>query len=185
MIINIAGTSGSGKSTIVRSIIEAADKVKEHSEGKKILGYTCFGLGSKPLFIVGPYNKPSGGADNIQPLSEVFEQVLIAYTVENNVLFEGLLVSRSKGRLLELWKSINCRDFYIHQLTTSLDDCIHSINLRRQARGNDKPVDCHRTAETFKRVNKICKDLAGMGVPVIRGTRAETLEAILKRLRAT
>lgn len=188
MIINIGGTSGSGKSTIVRALIDDAPGSKGEicEVGGKLIGHRINGYGDKTLHIVGPYNKPTGGCDNISPLYNVFDIVKHEYGNsgnKHNVLFEGLLVSRSKGRLVDLWDHINRKDFYVYKLNTSLEDCIKSIEMRRMAKGNKKPVNSQRTEETFHRVNKIYADLKALGIPVEEGTRAEIYVRILKRLR--
>lgn len=138
---------------------------------------------SKQLAVIGPYEKPTGGADCVTPLSRVFEEVKKEYEDSFNVIFEGLLISRSKGRTIDLWEHMGRKDLHIIHLTTPLELCLLSIEERRRARGNKKPVDPARTSETFNRVLKITKDLEQIGIPVTYCGRELVLGTILNLLR--
>ena len=67
MIVNIRGTSGSGKSTIVVRVCGLYDKKTPHFlEGRKNPYYYVFEKeGHKPLAILGHYESPCGGCDTI------------------------------------------------------------------------------------------------------------------------
>lgn len=188
MIINIAGTSGSGKSTAIRAIMAQLYGVNafyENQYAKRPLGYWAHTSKDswKKVVIVGPYQSSTGGCDSLPNLKLVFDTVLQFATVGAHVLFEGLLVSRSKGRMVRLWHQFNSRDLYVYHLCTSFEDCIEGINARRRERGEMEPVDLRRTAETYYRVLKIVTDLENLGVPVKHVSREEVVPMILEQLR--
>ncbi len=185
MIINIAGTSGAGKSTAMRAIKSQfswiAPYYLEYNQDK-IMGY-CGYLNNKKTVIIGSYASPTGGCDNIPNLQMVFQDVEEFARQGIDVLFEGLLVSRSKGRLLRLYHQFNPRNLFVYYLVTPLEDCIEGINQRRRERGELEPVNRQRTEETFNRVKKIVGDLKALGVPVYFVTRDEVVERILEQLQ--
>lgn len=182
MIINIRGTSGSGKSTIVKQFLNKVPRVPYSKQSfmidSKIYGYYCTIENRMVLSVIGSYEKPTGGCDNISPLSEVFEQVLTEHKSGNHVLFEGLLVSRSKGRVIDLYNLVGGDQLHIIHLTTPLEECLKGIEERRLAKGNTKPVNPFRTEETFNRVAKITRDLEILGVPTYYLNREQALPKI-------
>lgn len=181
-VINISGTSGSGKTTIVRQLLNQCSRSPIVTD-YKIQGYYVWKLGIMPTVIVGSYEKPTGGCDTISPITEVFKKVLYYHEKENcNVIFEGLLISRSKGRMIALWNDLGQQDLFIYHLTTSIEDCMEGIRQRRALKGNNKPVDPKRTLETYYRVAKITGDLKALGIPVEYTMREEALQKIIDRL---
>lgn len=181
MIINIRGTSGSGKTTVVRKLLNIARPACPYHDGspsEKIEGYYCGGLAPVTTAIIGSYAKPTGGSDGIKPLSRVFEQVKWQHDNGLHVVFEGLLVSRSKGRIIDLWEAMHRKNFYILHLTTPFETCLEGIRERRLARKNTKPVDPQRTRETYERAAKITRDLEALGMPVKYVTRDEALQKV-------
>lgn len=141
MIINLRGTSGSGKSYIIKKIMGLFDVVDPiHIEGRQQPYH--YHLWSKkrgrPVFVIGHYETPCGGADTIKTFEEVLEMIDYADYFGFDVLFEGLLFSPDTWRLeLRYKRGI---DVKIVALTTSLEDCIASVEKRRRARGNNKPL---------------------------------------------
>jgi hypothetical protein len=177
-VINIRGTSGSGKSTIVKKLLDKHYHRPLLDAADNIDGYfiPSNNIDKLSTVVIGPYNKPTGGCDNISPLSDVFESV---YTESGyHVIFEGLLVSRSKGRVIDLWNLLDKKDLHIIHLTTSLEECLKGIEARRLAKGNVKPVNPFRTEETYTRVAKITRDLEFLGIPTYYLSREQALPKI-------
>jgi hypothetical protein len=161
MIINPRGTSGSGKTTIVRGFFDAAtSKTSLGDNPKKPEGYDLVIPGvHRHVYIVGSYENVCGGCDGIGTQDEVCERVR-AYAEFGHVVFEGLLVSASFARYAELdceMKEKHGQNTIWAFLDTPLDVCLERINSRRQARGQMEPVNpenstskwhgCRRTAE--------------------------------------
>ena len=189
MIVNIRGTSGSGKTTVVRQFLKFATtktRVKERNSAK-IIGYMIeIGL-DRPVFVMGPYEeKSSGGCDNFRDLAKVFSEVHYWHEHGFHVIFEGLLISRSKGRVIELWNALGRKNLLILHLMTPLEDCLEGIRQRRMQRSNFKPVDRARTEETFHRAYQISRALIELGIPgalINRNTAAEQIKDILQNER--
>jgi len=138
MIINIAGTSGAGKTTVVRHLIARSRYVmtmrrQDHKEFGRIVHYR-----ERSIFIAGRYDEvDSGGCDCIQKVdfwyNTVWEQ---AQTYD--VVFEGLFVM-NHTRGLDLTNKCVKQGipFHVIHLQTTLDQCKESINERRVRRGQE------------------------------------------------
>lgn len=153
MIINIRGTSGSGKSTIVRAVIEqAADKQEwqpsfdglgrllpvnpktgEPRTRKRPWGYSLdMGEGRRPVIVLGHYETACGGCDTIPNFDLGYSLIQRAYETGSHVLFEGLLYSADATRLINLASgAVPKTEFLIIGLSTSLEECSASVNARR------------------------------------------------------
>lgn len=168
MIVNVRGTSGSGKTTVIRRFLKLAKtkaRVKERGTAK-IIGYIIDINVDKPVFVMGPYeDKACGGCDCFPNISKVFSEVHYWHDHGFHVIFEGLLISRSKGRVIDLWDDIGRQNLFLLHLTTPLEDCFEGIRQRRLKRGNSKPVNRTQTEETYHRANKISVDLLDLGIP--------------------
>lgn len=130
MIINIRGTSGSGKSTIVRDIMRRySNKSRVTEEGRRQpVGYICT-RGARPLAVIGHYETDCGGCDTIPTMERIFDLVRKAHSDGMDVVFEGLLISADVNRTAALHEAglpIN-----VVALTTPLQTCIDSVNERR------------------------------------------------------
>ncbi len=150
MIINIRGTHGSGKSTVVHQLIERYSASAVGDNPKKPIGYrmnTPFG----GLHVVGSYRTACGGCDGIQPYARIWPLVVEAATW-GHVVFEGALVSSSYGSIGRS-SEVYGDDFVFAILDTPLEVCIERIRKRREAKGNMKPLDPKNTASKYKSVN--------------------------------
>lgn len=142
MIINIRGTHGSGKSTILRNLINYYDSVPDNRGERKPHGYKLespYGI----IWVVGSYERECGGCDTIQPYSLIWPRV-VEYSETGHVLFEGALVSNSYGNI---GRDSECygSEFVFAFLDTPLDVCIQRILKRRTERGNTKPFDPNKS----------------------------------------
>jgi len=145
MILNVRGTHGSGKSTIVQDILKKYVSAPigprpERPEGYKV---TIPGL-SKPLFVVGPYATQCGGCDAIQPYDLIWPRVE-AYAIRGHVLFEGALVSSSVGNIGRAMAARK-KSCVVCFLDTPLEVCLYRIRQRRAAKGDTRPLDPKNTA---------------------------------------
>ena len=113
-IINIRGTSGSGKSTLVRRFLDEhpnypvsaqlADWKKE-----KIVYYRVDPLpgSSLPTYVMGRYETQCGGWDamSYKGSHQDLEEMCLQAGAKGNILFEGLTVSSSYTRWLNVSKA--------------------------------------------------------------------------------
>ena len=151
MIINIRGTHGSGKSTLVRQLIERYEG--KHLVGKspkKPNGYLLVTFAG-PVYVVGSYETACGGCDGIQPYDTIWPRVL-EYHQWGHVIFEGALISSSYGNIGRASEALGDQMVFAF-LDTPLQVCLDRIKARRAARGNTKPLDPKNTANKFKNCN--------------------------------
>lgn len=182
MIINIRGTSGSGKSTIVRNIMaqyETRLRVMR-KDRKQPFGYICNRAGEgRSLAVIGHYETACGGCDTINKMDDIFAAVRISATAGHDVLFEGLLIAADVNRVFQL-RNVG-DELKVYGLTTDIDTCIASVNERRQARNPDlPPVKTKNTISKHRGVIKSMDRLKRLSVDAAWGTRDEVYEWVLE-----
>lgn len=196
MIINIKGCSGSGKSTIVRRIMEQYDTVVHINtkDRKRPIAYKCTNPDkSKDLYVLGHYETACGGCDTIKKMDDVF-QLIRDYSDggKNNVLFEGLLLTADVNRSVAL--HAEGYEILTIGLSTPLELCLQSIGLRRHeawqqkcadafAKGKDqpvqpKPVNPYHTTNKFNQMKNVLRRIGEAGLPVREMYRGEAIDAI-------
>lgn len=151
-VLNLRGTHGSGKSTIIKQLMERFDAqpLKVPTE-KKPQGYvmdTPYGR----LYVVGSYETACGGCDGIQPYSLIWPRVEL-YASQGHVIFEGALISSSYGNIGRASEQYG-NNFIFTFLNTPLNVCLDRIKSRRLAKGNEKPLDPKNTKVKFDNVQK-------------------------------
>jgi hypothetical protein len=149
VIINPRGTSGSGKTELVRRVLaqygwrrgtrlEGVGGLEPiWREGRsRPLGYRLrHPLGGRPLAVVGHYEVTSGGCDTIRAadggLDEIMRRAADHAATGHDVLIEGLRLSSEYERSAELARS---HRLHVLRLTTPLDQCARNLVSRRRAR---------------------------------------------------
>ena len=167
MIVQITGSYGSGKSTIVRTLFPLFQGHEDVlSEGRRTpLGHV---LGGR-IFLLGNYvnSVTTGGADTIKSLDLVFSTVREQHALRRDVVMEGIYLL-SMPRVAPLARECPVT---ILQLTTSLEDCLAGIMARRAALGKDTVVDPKHTTTHYKKSLSFCSKMKFLGVPVEKVTR--------------
>jgi hypothetical protein len=106
-VLNIRGTTGSGKTTIVRNLIHIADMKQLISISEGVKGHLLHfhQKPDVPCIVIGEYKKDSnfGGVDAIAKISYVEPAIWRALEIAPVVVFEGLLISHSYDR----WKNFS------------------------------------------------------------------------------
>jgi hypothetical protein len=156
MIINIRGTHGSGKSTIMSTILknypnepESVDKRGRPENYKVNIPFI-----DKPVYIIGSYENACGGCDGIQPYSEIWPRIVrLADLGHGHILFEGALVSSSYGNIGKA-SEIYGDDFVFAFMDTPVEECLRRIQARRLAKGNTKPLDPKNTVSKHNNVER-------------------------------
>lgn len=164
MIINLRGANGSGKSTIVKALLDSYP----HKSCYGVLGprlpeayNIALPKRNRPLHLLGPYLTPTGGMDVVQPY-DLIPGLISKYAVKGDVIFEGVLISKSKGAVgehLEQWG----KNAVLVFLDTPLDVCIASVQKRRDGRGDERKFNPRNLTEAFKGCNRVRKTLLGEG----------------------
>lgn len=113
-IINIRGTSGSGKSTLVRRFLDehphvpVIAKLRDDWKKEKIVAYTAHtSVYQLQTYVMGRYETQCGGWDALsyKGSHEDLEEMCIQAAEKGHVIFEGLTVSSSYTRWLNVSKA--------------------------------------------------------------------------------
>ena len=186
VIINPRGTSGSGKTELVRRIITdygwgrggRVEPVHRGGRERPIAYRLRHPLGGRPLVLLGHYEATSGGCDTIRAtdggLDEAFRLASNYAARSHDVLLEGLLLSGEHQRSTALGK---VHELYVLRLDTPLDCCIRNV-IARQRAGRRGWASVARTA-TIQQANveEACRQLE-------RHARVEILDFDNALLRA-
>jgi hypothetical protein len=158
MILNIRGTSGAGKTTLVRKLVNIKSADKVYKDGRR--NPICYQ--SDNTILLGSYESECGGCDTIHSLGEIFE--LVDFYAKNgyNVVMEGLLLSEEVKRTIALATIYKAK---IIVLDTSLEKCLSQINERRLRKNpSAEPVNPKNTTNRFSVINRALERLKLSGV---------------------
>jgi thymidylate kinase len=166
--ISIRGTGGSGKSTLVRRIMDLyAAKAPTHVEGRRQPeGYLLSDEGRRCLYVPGHYATPCGGCDTIKTPERVYELVREAVAMGCDVLYEGIIVQDDVRRAVELYQSNP--PVHVIGLTTPVEVCLAAIGDRRTQRGDPRPLNPKNTTNRARTCERGLVRLEEAGVPVWR-----------------
>lgn len=180
MIIQIRGTSGSGKSTVMRKVMDSiGDWNREMTEGRKkplyYLSYSEWPLTA----VLGHYESACGGCDTIGSAAAVYSLIESVQEFRNpvHVLCEGLLLSEDVK-----WTS-QMKDVRCVFLTTPLETCLKQIESRRTEAGNDKPLNPSNTSNRVATIERARVKLTDLGVFCRRCSADQAPRVILDWLR--
>jgi len=174
MIINLRGTNGAGKSTIVRKIIDSHETVTQIEYppefGRKLrpMGYLC-AVDNRRLFVPGHYEIANGGVDTIQDLDYTYKLILEHHGWGANVLYEGMNFTDNIKRIVILNDYVDIRVVFI---SLPLAECIESV----RARGHK--IKESSIAAIFNKNQKEIKILEEKRVPYILASREAALDTI-------
>jgi hypothetical protein len=140
MILNIRGTSGTGKSTIARQLMACYEPnpLRYRRYGRKQpLGYRYAAKDrtlQRDLAVVGHYETDCGGADTIPDYDDLVSLVRQGAIGGMDVLFEGLLFSGDVKRTVALheWTLEVGEELAIVAIQLDLHICVDSVNQRRR-----------------------------------------------------
>lgn len=181
MIIQIRGTSGSGKTTVMRRVMAATAWEPIVVEGRKQPLY-YYAKGERTalsgVVVLGHYNSACGGCDTIGSARKVFELTsLVLDSGPVQVLQEGLLLSEDVKWTLQMPHPL------VLFLNTPLETCLAQIGKRRAAAGNDEPVDPANTTNRVKTIERAKTKLEAAGVDCRWCSPAQAVRQILDLTR--
>jgi ABC-type dipeptide/oligopeptide/nickel transport system ATPase component len=184
MIINLRGTNGSGKSTIVRQVMSHFDMNPSRAIGRRQpIGYFSSNTDKPKLWVVGHYETDCGGCDTITSLDDVYSEIVKAKQEGYNVLYEGIMASGEFRRCVQLHKQTH--DVVVIALDIPISTCISAILERREQSGRlYKPFNAERTTRRMREVRSMMEHLKINNVPASWMKREEALELCLKELGA-
>jgi thymidylate kinase len=184
MIVNVRGTGGSGKSTVIRRVMERLlelDWVKESVfiDGRRQpYGYKFTKVGHVPVYVPGHYETACGGCDTITKVQDVFDVVRAHAGNGEHVLFEGIISQDDTTRTIELKRNF---PLLIVFLTTPLEDCLAGIQKRRDERGDVRPLQTKNTTSRMKRCESHYSKLRDAGVECLKLDRETAYPEVVKR----
>jgi hypothetical protein len=163
MIVKIAGTSGSGKTSFVRALMDLwgvkpvlwPDSVKVREYRAKL---------PKPLghhthcAVLGDYRNVCGGMDTITDAATrlaLVEPYCVAKHRTTLVVFEGLFTGNTYGAMGELSERSKNPWLYVI-MDTPFDVCVSRVMQRRQARGDERPFDPAKGGRGIELVYRKC-----------------------------
>lgn len=167
MIIQIRGTSGSGKTTVMRQVMAS---FPDGWTGiglvgrKKPLYYILNNRASNELpgvYVLGHYEATCGGCDNIGSAGKVFDLVKMiedTYGGDNIILCEGLLLSEDTKWTTQM------SDVKVLFLNTTEEECLRRVRSRRLAAGNEKELNPSNTVNRLAVIERARLKLMGSGI---------------------
>lgn len=172
-VIELRGTNGAGKSTIVHSLLTEDGKTPiylDHylASGKnsqKVLGYHLHKI---DCAICGTYETQCGGCDSIKTADDIEQRIRKFAGEYKHVIAEGITLSHTFGRYNEL--AVDLGDYYFLFLTTPVEVCIKRVLQRRREKGNTKPFDPYKKmglVTDYERVQVAYRKLKAAGRNVI------------------
>jgi len=180
MIINIRGTSGSGKSTVMRRVMKQLGEPQLIKLKGKIMDYkipTQWG----DVYILGRYETPCGGCDGIPTQDEVRRRVR-KYSKKGHVLFEGLIVTSCYGKYRDLFRKSK-QPYSFLFLKTNIETCIKRVEARRAKRGTTKPLNPANTIAKYKCNMRVIERCEEDGEPFLHVGGNKAVEEILRSIK--
>lgn len=186
MIVNIRGTNGAGKSTIVRSVMgQYRGRMPVSKRGRrKPIGYTLNRGDEWPeLFVPGHYEIANGGLDTLHDLDWGYELIEEMARREFDVLYEGMNMQESVHRVNRLGKVFGVETVCVVCLSPPLDECVRGVRARGHSIQEKTIERLHRKVE---REYWLLREAGSVQVALChsRSTALGTVQSLL-RLPAT
>lgn len=182
MIIQIAGTSGSGKSFLMEKLLAKCKLAPMYEAGRKTpIAYLASLKGAAQFHVIGSYETDgtTKGCDTIRNVEDIYRLLRALSLGGANVVFEGLFVmNQTRGPQLAADRPVT-----VLQLTTPLAVCKVGIDARRAVRGEGPLDKMDNTKSNHRRAEKYCASMREAGARVIKVDRDAALELLIKLLK--
>ncbi len=194
MIIQLRGTSGSGKSTVVRKIMDRYGvRQPEFEDGRRQpIAYACGLVRANTaalLYVPGHYETACGGTDTINGFDKIYDLIRAGHERGHDVLYEGLLASAEVLRAQALHE--DGLPFLCICLTTPIDECQRRIVERRRTKAQSAGREPRPFGPNFRKnleskhrgTIKSAERLRAAGARVLELSDEEAVKAIARELR--
>jgi hypothetical protein len=168
LIINPRGTGGSGKTELARRIMtgyrwkEAGALEAIHRTGReRPIGYRLrHPHGGRPLFVLGHYERTSGGCDTIRAadggLDEIFRLANTWASSGHDVLLEGSALSAEHMRSSVL---AGRHRTHVLFLSTGVEQSARNLAVRRRLRRSDWTRITHAVQAQRQAIEVACREI--------------------------
>lgn len=157
LIINIRGTSGSGKTTVAREFMRRFDHLNLEGSDGKVRGVRVdVPMFNHPLYLIGKYDNACGGMDSITTQEEAAQRVVKAFKAGGHVICEGLLASSVGPNATFpriIYEGSGGRVKFV-TLDTPLETCLERVQARRNERGDQRPFNPKNTIDKYNQVRR-------------------------------
>lgn len=166
LAIKLHGTSGAGKSTVVRELMRDDPNPTLYGDPKRPDAYCIKWPNFKhPLYVLGPYTNTCGGLDAIGKFDRHIE-LFNEYAPLGHLIYEGMPQSGFYGRIGEA-SEVYGENHIFAFMDTPIDTCIDRVAQRRKEKGNLTPLDPKNTVLKDKAMWRLKERLEkGLGIPV-------------------
>ena len=177
MIVQVRGTSGAGKSTVIREVKAKMDYFEpRYIKGRKMpLFYLRELDGQRPCIILSHYESPCAGCDVLGSARHIFDLLQILDLGKYNILCEGLMLSEDTKWAMQISQVLGQHQTNYY-LTTDIEECIERIKKRRAEKGNDKPLNEDNTRRRYEVINRTQTKL--QDVPMLKSYRVSQRQAV-------
>ncbi len=180
LLLNVRGTSGSGKTTIVRKFMEeyGVEHIPKWGDKKQYLQGKGFPGAAKvvvpgwqsPIYFIGNYSSPGcGGLDTVYSQEDSIT-LAIKYLQEGHVICEGLLTSGlgPGGIFCKKGMAEVPSQMRFLFLNTTLEQCIENVNKRRRSMGNMEVFTDEKKHLTKKylQIQNVIRTMTSLNYPI-------------------
>jgi len=179
MIINIRGTNGSGKTHLIKKLIDLHEADYIYPKGDLAMIKAEAICLDKKLYIIGDYPEfaPHGGCDGIKTTAEVVNLVM-KYSEKGHVIFEGVIVSTVFSSWFEVDMTLDIPWLWF-SLNTPIETCFDNIQLRNGGLSINEDL----VKSKVKSVLSSAKKAQEGGCWTIKGSHDEALNRIEEYMR--
>lgn len=186
-IVNLRGTSGSGKSTVAFTMMKNLPTEPLNGSDGKVKGYRVDASSEgieAPIYIIGKYTTACGGLDTVNTQLDAAERSVKAWELGGHVLCEGLLCSAAgpKGALTIGIHATGEAVFAI--LDTPVEVCLDRVRARRLARGDERPLNEKNTRDKYTQTHSTAKALHALDYDVRAIDHTNAYQEVLEIFRS-
>lgn len=157
-VVKIGGCNGSGKTSIVRHILDSNNFEKVGTNSKTTAYKASLEIPHYkervPFVILGSYTNQCGGMDTISDKLDRLALLEQYNDGENVVIYEGLITGKTYGAMGAISEREDQKGKWLYvYMDTPFDTCVHRVLERRAAKGSNSEFNPERTMRpTFKSV---------------------------------